>query len=159
MGDTTEQQSLTRLPLDQWHRARGARMVPFAGYEMSVQFDGIIAEHLWTRERAGLFDVSHMGQIELSGADADKALERLVPGDVQALKPGRMRYSLLLDAHGGILDDLMITRTADGAIALVVNGATKWDDIAHLREHLPDVSRDAARARHREGAQRQRRCS
>ncbi len=138
MGDTTEQQSLTRLPLDQWHRARGARMVPFAGYEMSVQFDGIIAEHLWTRERAGLFDVSHMGQIELSGADADKALERLVPGDVQALKPGRMRYSLLLDAHGGILDDLMITRTADGAIALVVNGATKWDDIAHLREHLPD---------------------
>ena len=125
------------LPLDGWHRARGGRMVEFAGYWMPVQCEGIIAEHLWTREHAGLFDVSHMGQLTVSGEGATAALEALLPADVAALKPGRQRYSLLLDEAGGILDDLMITNRGDH-FYVVVNGATKWDDIAHLREHLPD---------------------
>jgi len=125
------------LPLDAWHRARGARMVDFAGYLMPVQYEGIIAEHLWTRSHAGLFDVSHMGQLEVSGEGALAALEALMPGDFAALGPGRVRYSLLLDEGGGILDDLMLTNAVHHYY-LVVNGATKWDDIGHLREHLPD---------------------
>ena len=130
------------LPLDAWHRARGGRMVEFAGYAMPVQYEGIIAEHLWTRESAGLFDVSHMGQLEVSGPDGDMAaaataLEALLPADLAALKPGRVRYSLLLAEDGGILDDLMVTNRGD-RFYLVVNGATKWDDIAHLCENLPD---------------------
>lgn len=125
------------LPLDAWHRAHGARMVEFAGYWMPIQYEGIMAEHLWTREHAGLFDVSHMGQLSLSGAGAAAALEALVPGDIAGLKPGRMRYSLLLNEEGGILDDLMVTNEGD-ELGIVVNGAVKWDDIAHLREHLPD---------------------
>ncbi len=130
------------LPLDAWHRARGGRMVPFAGYVMPVQFEGFIAEHLWVRESAGLFDVSHMGQLVFSGEtpDVDVAaeLEALLPGDVMGLGEGRMRYSLLLNESGGVLDDLMVTRRDDG-LYMVVNGATKYDDIAHLREHLPDA--------------------
>ena len=125
------------LPLDAWHRARGARMVEFAGYQMPVQYEGIIAEHLWTRQSAGLFDVSHMGQLYLSGDGLDAAVEAVLPIDLATLKPGTVRYSLLLDANGGILDDLMVTRW-DSGLYMVVNGATKWDDIAHLREHLPD---------------------
>ena len=125
------------LPLDAWHRARGARMVEFAGYHMPIQYDGIMAEHAWTRESAGLFDVSHMGQLMLSGDGAAEALEAIVPGDISALKEGRMRYSLLLAEDGGILDDLMITAAPMG-LYLVVNGAVKWDDISHLRDRLPD---------------------
>ena len=125
------------LPLDGWHRAAGARMVAFAGYEMPIQYDGIIAEHLWTRENAGLFDVSHMGQLLVSGEGAAEALETLLPGDIAGLGEGRMRYSLLLAENGGILDDLMVTRRADG-FYVVVNGATKADDIAHIHEHLPE---------------------
>ena len=125
------------LPLDSWHRAQGARMVPFAGYEMPIQYDGIMAEHLWTREQAGLFDVSHMGQLLISGEGADRALEAVLPGDVTGLGESRMRYSLLLAENGGIMDDLMVTRRADG-IYVVVNGATKYDDIAYLLDHLPD---------------------
>lgn len=132
----TEPEILT-LPLDAWHRARGGRMVEFAGYHMPVQYEGIMAEHLWTRESAGLFDVSHMGQLTLAGPDAATALEALVPGDISALKAGRMRYSLLLDEEGGILDDLMVTNAGDH-LYLVVNGAVKWDDIAHMRMELPD---------------------
>ena len=130
------------LPLDAWHRSQGARMVPFAGYEMPVQYvvegGGIIAEHLWTRTHAGLFDVSHMGQLEVSGEGAAEALEVVLPIDLATLKPGGVRYSLLLDEEGGILDDLMVTNAVHH-FYLVVNGATKWDDIAHLREHLPDA--------------------
>ncbi|HKX23469.1 MAG TPA: glycine cleavage system protein T, partial [Rhizorhapis sp.] len=118
------------LPLDAWHRARGGRMVSFAGYAMPIQYEGIMAEHLWTREHAGLFDVSHMGQLIFSGEGVDDALETLLPGDIAGLKQGRMRYSLLLNGEGGILDDLMATRRPDG-LYMVVNGATKWDDIAH----------------------------
>lgn len=125
------------LPLDAWHRARGGRMVEFAGYWMPVQYEGIIAEHLWTRESAGLFDVSHMGQLFVSGEGVEAALEAVLPIDLATLKPYGPRYSLLLDENGGILDDLMLTRWNSG-FYLVVNGATKWDDIAHLREHLPD---------------------
>jgi aminomethyltransferase len=125
------------LPLDAWHRARGGRMVEFAGYWMPVQFEGIIAEHLWTREHAGLFDVSHMGQLLLSGEGVDAAVEALLPIDLSTLDLGDQRYSLLLDENGGVLDDLMVSRWPD-KLYLVVNGATKWDDIAHLREHLPD---------------------
>ncbi|MFC3595062.1 glycine cleavage system aminomethyltransferase GcvT [Novosphingobium piscinae] len=125
------------LPLDDWHRARGARMVPFAGYWMPVQYEGIIAEHLWTRSSAGLFDVSHMGQLFISGPGGEAALEAVLPIDLGTLKPYAPRYSLLLDEYGGVLDDLMVTRWNEG-FYLVVNGATKWDDIAHLREHLPD---------------------
>ena len=134
------------LPLDAWHRANGARMVPFAGYEMPIQYEGITAEHNWTRTSAGLFDVSHMGQLGLIGPagpnaegvrQAAQALEALVPGDISELSEGRMRYSLLLNEAGGVLDDLIITNTGR-SIALVVNGAVKWDDIAHLREQLAD---------------------
>ena len=119
------------------HRSLGAKMVPFAGYEMPVQFDdGIVQEHLYTRSAAGLFDVSHMGQVALRGAGAAVALESLVPGELQALKPGRMRYTMLLNEAGGILDDLMVTRTEDG-LSVVVNAACKDADIAHLRSGLP----------------------
>ena len=125
------------LPLDAWHRARGARMVAFAGYEMPVQYEGIIAEHLWTRTHAGLFDVSHMGQLYLSGPGVEPALESVLPIDLATLKEDAPRYSLLLNEDGGILDDLMVTRWSEG-FYLVVNGATKWDDIAHLHESLPE---------------------
>ncbi|MBV9884182.1 MAG: glycine cleavage system aminomethyltransferase GcvT [Sphingomonadaceae bacterium] len=124
------------LPLDAWHRARGGRMVPFAGYAMPVQYEGIIAEHLWTRQSAGLFDVSHMGQLLVAGAEAEKGLEKLLPADLAGLKEGRLRYSLLLDVDGGIVDDLMVTRRGDH-FYVVVNGATKAGDIDYMRDKLP----------------------
>ena len=136
--DTDEPLPLDPLPLDGWHRTQGARMVPFAGYQMPIQYEGIVAEHSWTRENAGPFDVSHMGQLLLSGSGLDKAVEAILPIDLGTLKVGQQRYSLLLDENGGVLDDLMVSRLED-ALYLVVNGATKWDDIAHLREHLPDA--------------------
>ncbi len=128
---------ILEMPLDAWHRARGARMVEFAGYHMPIQYEGIMAEHSWTRENAGLFDVSHMGQLMLTGDGAAEALEALVPGDISALQEGRMRYSLLLAENGGVLDDLMVTAAPMG-LYVVVNGAVKWDDMGYLREHLPD---------------------
>jgi len=130
------------LPLDAWHRARGGRMVEFAGYHMPVQYEGIMAEHLWVRDSAGLFDVSHMGQLVFTGEGADVALEALLPGDIKGLGEARMRYSLLLAENGGILDDLMVTRRRQeeggDEIYMVVNGATKYDDIAYLLDHLSD---------------------
>jgi aminomethyltransferase len=113
-------------------------MVPFAGYHMPVQYEGIMAEHLWVRESAGLFDVSHMGQLHLSGPDLDDALEKLIPADVKGVKLNGQKYSLLLAENGGILDDLMFTRWEDG-LYMVVNGAVKYDDIGHLRDELPDA--------------------
>lgn len=124
------------LPLDAWHRAHGARMVAFAGYQMPIQYEGIMAEHLWTRAHAGLFDVSHMGQLLISGDGVMDALEAVLPADLGAVPVGQMRYSLLLNDDAGILDDLMLTARDDGWY-LVVNGATKYDDIAHLHELLP----------------------
>jgi aminomethyltransferase len=124
------------LALDAWHRAHGGRMVEFAGYSMPVQYEGIMAEHLWTRENAGLFDVSHMGQIYLHGPDVDSALEALLPGDLRGLADCKLRYSLLLDGSGGIIDDLMATRRG-GDFYVVVNGATKHGDIEVIRQVLP----------------------
>ena len=127
------------LPLDAWHRARGGRMVEFAGYWMPVQYEGIMAEHLWCREHAGLFDVSHMGQLTFTGEGVVAAIEALTCADVAGLTMNRARYSLLLNEQGGVLDDLMLTRQAEDRIYMVVNGATKYDDIGHMMESLPDA--------------------
>ena len=124
------------LPLDGWHRSLGARMVPFAGYQMPVQYEGIIAEHRWTRESAGLFDVSHMGQLIVAGGEAQRGLEVLLPTDLAILKEAKPKYSLLLNAEGGIVDDLMVTRRGDH-FYLVVNGATKHGDVAYMESKLP----------------------
>jgi glycine cleavage system T protein (aminomethyltransferase) len=132
---------LDKLPLDAWHRERGGRMVPFAGYEMPVQYEGIMAEHLWTREKAGLFDVSHMGQLLVHGQGATQALETIMPGDFQAAADTKPKYSLLLDDSGGIIDDLMATRRGD-QFYIVVNGATKHGDIAYIKSRLPNVQID-----------------
>ncbi len=131
MAEVSSTEPLATLPLDALHRRLGARMVPFAGYAMPIQFEGIIAEHLHTRSHAGLFDVSHMGQLLLPLTSA-ALLETLIPGDILGLAENALRYSLLLNAEGGILDDLMVTRRADD-LYLVVNGAVKAADIAHLR--------------------------
>jgi aminomethyltransferase len=136
---------LVRTPLYDLHCSLGARMVGFAGYAMPVQYpSGIIFEHLHTRARAGLFDVSHMGQATLAGPHAARQLEMLVPGDIVSLAPGRMRYTQLLDANGHILDDLIVTRLSDEGgcerLFLVVNAATKAADFAHLRAGLPDCT-------------------
>lgn len=133
--------SLKTTPLNALHKELGARMVPFAGYEMPVQYPaGIIAEHTHTRTAAGLFDVSHMGQAVLLGDDPAAAFERLVPGDITGLAPGAMRYSLLLNAAGGIIDDLMVTRPGEPGtedqLYLVVNAAGKDADFAHINEQL-----------------------
>ncbi len=135
-GEGAASPQLDKLPLDSWHRARGARMVPFAGYEMPVQYEGIIAEHLWTRENAGLFDVSHMGQLLAHGRGVDVALEKLMPADFQAAADMKPKYSLLLDEEGGILDDLMATRRGED-FYIVVNGATKHGDISYMVKRLP----------------------
>jgi aminomethyltransferase len=135
-GVTETSENLAKLPLDGWHRSHGGRMVPFAGYEMPVQYEGIMAEHLWVREHAGLFDVSHMGQLLFHGSDIDRALETLFPGDLLALKDGRLRYSMLLAEDGGIIDDLMATRRGEH-FYVVVNGATKIGDIEQFEKRLP----------------------
>jgi aminomethyltransferase len=135
-GEGAESKPLEKLPLDGWHRAHGARMVPFAGYEMPVQYEGIIAEHLWTRENAGLFDVSHMGQLLVHGRSADLALEKLLPADLQFLADVKPKYSLLLEGDGGIIDDLMATRRGED-FYIVVNGATKYGDIDDMQRRLP----------------------
>lgn len=134
---------LERTPLYGLHLELGARMVPFAGYEMPVQYPaGLIKEHLHTREAAGLFDVSHMGQALLSGPDHETvaaALETLVPGDIAGLKPGRQRYTQFLNDDGGIIDDLMVARAQpDGVLMVVFNASRKEVDSAHLRARLPD---------------------
>jgi aminomethyltransferase len=136
---------LAQTPLHALHVSRGARMVPFAGYDMPVHYPtGILAEHLHTRQAAGLFDVSHMGQAELAGVDAARRLEALVPGDIAALEIGRMRYTQLLDADGNILDDLMVTKLPPQGdterLLLVVNAATKMQDFAHIKAALPELA-------------------
>lgn len=137
---------LLSTPLTDLHRELGARLVPFAGYEMPVQYPaGIIAEHSHTREKAGLFDVSHMGQAWLVGPDHEttaRALEAMVPSDVAVLKPGRQRYTVLLNAEGGIVDDLMVARPQgaenEGRLFLVVNASRKAVDYALIAANLPD---------------------
>ena len=143
--DDQQPDTLEKTPLCAVHEALGARMVPFAGYLMPVQYPtGIIAEHNHTREKCGLFDVSHMGQAWLTGADfgtVARAMETLVPADLGSLEPGRQRYSQLLNGAGGCIDDLMIARSAhpdmQSGLYLVVNASRKHIDFTHLREHLP----------------------
>jgi len=142
-ADKPPSDSLGRTPLYDLHRALGARMVGFAGYEMPVQYPmGVLKEHLHTRAAAGLFDVSHMGQIVLRAKrgdvdDAARALERLVPMDVVGLAVGRQRYAFFTNEAGGILDDLMIARFPD-SLLLICNAARKAADEAHLRDALSD---------------------
>jgi aminomethyltransferase len=136
--------SLNRTPLHGLHVALGGKMVPFAGYEMPVQYaPGVLREHLYTRGSAGLFDVSHMGQIALRAKSgrvehAARALERLVPQDIVAIAPGRQRYAQFTNDAGGILDDLMVANFGDH-LFLVVNAACKAADEAHLHQHLADI--------------------
>lgn len=128
---------LLKTPLHALHLELGARMVPFAGYEMPVQYPlGVLKEHLHTREQAGLFDVSHMGQIRLVGKDVAAALETLVPVDIIDLPVGTQRYAVFTNDQGGILDDLMVARLSEEELILVVNAACKHADLAHLRQHL-----------------------
>lgn len=129
-------ESLSRTPLYDLHIELGARMVPFAGYAMPVQYPkGIIQEHNHTRTQAGLFDVSHMGQVRLSGPDSAAALESLAPVDIVDLPAGHQRYALFTNERGGILDDLMVANSGD-SLFVVVNAACKQQDIAHMRQHL-----------------------
>ena len=147
---------LKTTPLTETHRALGARMVPFAGYEMPVQFkDGVLTEHKWTRAHAGVFDVSHMGpsfiRLARSAGDADAdhkaiaaAIEPVISGDIAGLKPGQIRYTILLNEQGGMLDDLMVARFAEPHLAdglyIVVNGATKDDDFRLIEQTvLPEA--------------------
>jgi aminomethyltransferase len=138
-------ETLQRTALYESHKALGAKLVPFAGYEMPVQYPtGVLAEHNWTRENAGLFDVSHMGQCFIVGPDFEttsRAMEKLVPADIAGLAPHQQRYSQLLNEDGGVLDDLMITRAAyknyEGWLYVVVNASRKEADYAHFEKHLP----------------------
>lgn len=127
-----------KTPLHKLHAELGGKMVPFAGYEMPVQYKGmgIIKEHQHTRAQAGLFDVSHMGQLVISGENAARSLEALVPVDLEALPINRQTYALFTSETGGILDDLIITRWSEDRFFLVVNAACKNQDIAHLRKYL-----------------------
>ena len=136
-------ETLKTTPLYEAHVAAGARMVPFAGYSMPVQYkDGVLKEHLWTRENAGLFDVSHMGQARLRGVSPLSAFEEVTPGDFIGLKPGKQRYSVLLNRTGGIIDDLMAARpisfdgTGDDGLFVVVNGACKDNDFKVIDDEL-----------------------
>ncbi|MBB3966632.1 glycine cleavage system aminomethyltransferase GcvT [Rhizobium metallidurans] len=141
MDDTA---ALKKTPLHDLHLSLGARMVPFAGYDMPVQYPaGVMKEHLQTRAAAGLFDVSHMGQVVIKAKsgkyeDAALALESLVPVDILGLAEGRQRYGFFTDENGGILDDLMITHL-DDHLFVVVNAACKDADVAHLQKHLSDT--------------------
>ena len=137
------------VPLDPWHRRLGARMGPFVGYVMPLQYDpegelasrcrgGVLAEHLHTRSHAGLFDVSHMGQATLSGSNVATALESLVPGEIAGLRPGRQRYTLLTNEAGGIIDDLMVARLDADRLFVVVNASRKEVDFTHLAANLPE---------------------
>ena len=129
---------LRRTPLYDLHISLGGKMVPFAGYEMPVQYPtGVLKEHLHTREKAGLFDVSHMGQAFLSGTDPAAALEKVTPADLKGLKEGMQRYGLLLNERGTIKDDFMVSRLIDeNALYLVVNAGTKEGDFDYIAQSL-----------------------
>jgi len=134
--------ALRTTPLDALHRELGAKMVPFAGYDMPVQYPaGVLAEHVHTRTAASLFDVSHMGQFTLYGPDAAKVLEALTPGDFRGLAEGRQRYTLLLNEAGGIIDDLMVA-AYPGRLVIVANASRKEIDAHHIAQHLHGVTMD-----------------
>lgn len=135
---------LRMSPLAAVHRAQGARMIPFAGYEMPLHYeDGILAEHIQTRQHVGLFDVSHLGQAKLTGLDHPTTaggLEALVPADILHLRPGHMRYTQLLTPEGGIIADVMVSRPSEeGRLNLIFNAGREQDDFAHLERHLPST--------------------
>ncbi|MGE9984453.1 glycine cleavage system aminomethyltransferase GcvT [Desulfovibrio sp. SGI.169] len=130
-----------RTPLTAWHEAHGAKMAPFAGWLMPIQYEGILVEHQHTRQHAGLFDICHMGEFRIEGSGADAALSRAASHNLATLAPGRCRYGFLLNAEGGVLDDCIIYRFAPDAFMIVVNAACAAGDFAALRERLPqDVS-------------------
>ena len=138
MSDSHDTLLLT-TPLDHLHRELGGKMVPFAGYAMPVQYPaGVLTEHLHTRTGASLFDVSHMGQVEITGADCARWLETLVPGDIQGLGLGKTRYTVFTNDQGGILDDLMVSKLADDRLFLVINAACKQADFVHMRAAIGD---------------------
>jgi len=140
-----KQETLLKTPLWALHTRLGARMVPFAGYDMPVQYNdmGVLKEHVHTRTAAGLFDVSHMGQAVLSSPTTDPAtaLERIVPGDIRGLGVGKMRYTVLLNDNGGIIDDLMVTRWDANTLLLVVNAACKDNDFAYIQKKIGAVTK------------------
>ena len=134
-------QALKTTPLNAAHRALGARMVGFGGYDMPVQYEGVLAEHRWTREHAGLFDVSHMGQARITGADAIQQFQRFVPGDYEIVKEGKQKYTLLLNDQGGIMDDLMAGKPDHDGLYVVVNAGNKDADFAFLNANLSGDAR------------------
>ncbi len=137
MSVTPLQSSLLQTPLHSLHQELGAKMVPFAGYDMPVQYpDGLMKEHQHTREQAGLFDVSHMGQVVVCGDNVAAELEKLIPVDLESLEENKQTYGVFTNEQGGILDDLIACRWATDTFFLVVNAACKTQDIAHLKSHL-----------------------
>lgn len=133
----TTDAALRRTPLYEEHKSLGAKMVPFAGYEMPIQYTGIVAEHRAVREAAGLFDLSHMGEFHFDGPGARAAVDRLVSSDVAGLEPGEARYGLLCNEKGTIVDDVIVYRTGADHLLMVVNAANVAKDEAHVRRHLP----------------------
>src|SRR3984885_10695427 len=142
LADAPTMPELKRTPLYDLHVSLGAKMVPFAGYDMPVQYPaGIIKEHLHARAKAGLFDISHMGQVTLEGgADIRAQCEKIMPGEFQELEPGQIKYSFLLNAQGGVMDDLMVTRPAaaneQNSVFIIINAACKHEDFAHIKKNL-----------------------
>ena len=126
-----------RTPLTSWHEAHGAKMAPFAGWLMPIQYEGILIEHQHTRQHAGLFDICHMGEFRIEGPGADEALSRAASHNLATLAPGKCRYGFLLNAEGGVLDDCIIYRFGPDAFMIVVNAACAAGDFAALRERLP----------------------
>ncbi|CCH47681.1 glycine cleavage system aminomethyltransferase GcvT [Pseudodesulfovibrio piezophilus] len=131
-------ESLAKTPLTDWHRENGAKMAPFAGFDMPVQYKGIMIEHKHTRTQTGIFDISHMGEFALTGKGAMKALNKVVSHDLETLAPNKCRYGFLLNERGGIHDDLIIYCLAEDEYMLVVNGACREKDFNHIQSHLPD---------------------
>lgn len=130
--------TLSITPLTAWHRENGAKMAPFAGFDMPVQYKGIIAEHKHTRTKAGIFDICHMGEFKLTGAGAKAALNKVVSHDLETLGTGKCRYGFLLNESGGINDDLIIYCLAEDEYMLVVNGACREKDFNHIKSNLPE---------------------
>ncbi len=129
---------LRKTPLHGLHQELGARLVPFAGWEMPIQYEGVIAEHTWCRTHCGLFDVSHMAVIEMRGDNPAASLELVTPAGITTLGEGRQRYGLLLDHSGGVIDDFMVTNWGTH-LTMVANASRRDVDLAFLREHLADV--------------------
>jgi len=130
--------NLATTPLTEWHRENGAKMAPFVGFDMPVQYKGIMIEHKHTREKAGIFDISHMGEFALAGDGAKDALNKVVSHDLETLSVGKCRYGFLLKESGGILDDLIIYCTGNDEYMLVVNGACRKKDFDHIQANLPE---------------------